>query len=37
LLPEELLPGDWPGTELRDEYDRFDRAYRALLREYFAH
>jgi phenylacetic acid degradation operon negative regulatory protein len=35
LLPEELLPRDWPGRELREEYDRFDRAYRALLREYF--
>lgn len=35
LLPEELLPRGWPGTELRTEYDRFDTAYRALLREYF--
>jgi phenylacetic acid degradation operon negative regulatory protein len=35
LLPEELLPRHWPGTELRDEYDRFDMAYRALLRDYF--
>jgi len=35
LLPEELLPRAWPGTELRSEYDRFDAAYRALLREYF--
>ena len=35
LLPEELLPRDWPGAALRDEYDRFDRAYRALLLEYF--
>lgn len=35
LLPEELLSRDWPGTALREEYDRFDRAYRALLREYF--
>jgi len=35
LLPEELLPRAWPGTELRTEYDRFDAAYRALLREYF--
>jgi phenylacetic acid degradation operon negative regulatory protein len=35
LLPEELLPRAWPGGELRAEYDRFDTAYRALLREYF--
>jgi phenylacetic acid degradation operon negative regulatory protein len=35
LLPEELLPRGWPGTGLRTEYDRFDTAYRALLREYF--
>lgn len=35
LLPEELLPREWPGSELRREYDRFDAAYRALLREYF--
>jgi len=35
LLPEELLPREWPGTGLREEYDRFDLAYRALLREYF--
>lgn len=35
LLPEELLPRGWPGAQLRDEYDRFDAAYRALLREYF--
>jgi len=35
LLPEELLPRAWPGASLRTEYDRFDTAYRALLREYF--
>lgn len=35
LLPEELLPRSWPGVGLRDEYDRFDAAYRALLRDYF--
>jgi phenylacetic acid degradation operon negative regulatory protein len=35
LLPEELLPREWPGRGLRDEYDRFDAAYRALLRDYF--
>ena len=35
LLPEELLPRDWPGSALRQEYDRFDAAYRAVLREWF--
>jgi phenylacetic acid degradation operon negative regulatory protein len=35
LLPEELLPSAWPGAALRAEYDRFDAAYRALLRDYF--
>jgi phenylacetic acid degradation operon negative regulatory protein len=35
LLPEELLPRGWPGAALRTEYDRFDAAYRALLRDYF--
>jgi phenylacetic acid degradation operon negative regulatory protein len=32
LLPDELLPGGWPGRPLRDEYDRYDAAYRAVLR-----
>lgn len=31
LLPPQLLPADWPGQELRDGYDVFDRAYRAVL------
>ena len=35
LLPEELLPRGWPGRALREDYDRFDLAHRALLREYF--
>jgi phenylacetic acid degradation operon negative regulatory protein len=35
LVPDEVLPSDWPGGALRKDYDRFDRAYRALLREYF--
>ena len=34
VLPPELLPPDWPGPELRHEYERFDVAYRALLREH---
>jgi len=35
LLPEELLPRGWPGTALRADYDRFDDAYRAVLRDWF--
>ena len=35
LLPEELLPTAWPGAALRAEYDRFDAAYRAVLRDWF--
>ena len=35
LLPAELVPPDWPGAELRKEYDRYDRAYRAVLRAWF--
>jgi phenylacetic acid degradation operon negative regulatory protein len=31
LLPDELLPGDWPGAELRARYDAFDRQYREML------
>jgi phenylacetic acid degradation operon negative regulatory protein len=36
LLPAELLPSRWPGRPLRDEYDRFDAAYRRVLRSWFA-
>ncbi len=35
LLPPALLPDDWPGAALRSEYDRYDRAYRAVLRAWF--
>jgi phenylacetic acid degradation operon negative regulatory protein len=31
LLPDELLPGGWPGDALRRDYDRYDDAYRAVL------
>jgi phenylacetic acid degradation operon negative regulatory protein len=31
LLPSDLLPGDWPGSELRRTYDRWDRRYRQAL------
>jgi phenylacetic acid degradation operon negative regulatory protein len=34
LLPQALLPRDWPGARLRDEYDRWDAGYRATLREW---
>ena len=36
LLPTELLPSDWPGPELRAEYERYDAAYRAVLVDWFA-
>ncbi len=36
LLPAELLPARWPGGALRGDYERFDVAYRALLRRWFA-
>lgn len=36
LLPDALLPDGWPGDALRQEYDRYDTAYRAVLREWFA-
>lgn len=35
LLPEALLPAGWPGAEVRAEYDRYDTAYRRLLRRWF--
>jgi phenylacetic acid degradation operon negative regulatory protein len=31
LLPEEILPGDWPGSLLRQRYAGWDRRYRRLL------
>lgn len=34
VLPAELLPSNWPGTELRRAYDAFESAYRAILREH---
>ena len=37
LLPGELLPAGWPGTSIRAQYDRYDRAYRHTLRDWFAH
>ena len=29
LLPPELTPDDWPGDDLRRDYDRYDEAWRA--------
>ncbi|MEU1309401.1 PaaX family transcriptional regulator C-terminal domain-containing protein [Streptomyces cinnamoneus] len=31
VLPEALLPADWPGERLRARYEAFDRDFRALL------
>lgn len=36
LLPAELLPPGWPGAALRQDYDRYDLAYRSVLRSWFA-
>lgn len=36
LLPSELLPAGWLGAPLRADYDRYDAAYRAVLRTWFA-
>jgi phenylacetic acid degradation operon negative regulatory protein len=33
-LPPELLPGHWPGKELRDRYAEFSVAYAERLRDY---
>ena len=35
LLPAELIADSWPGAELRSVYDRYDAAYRAVLRQWF--
>jgi phenylacetic acid degradation operon negative regulatory protein len=36
LLPDELAPRGWPGRPLRVDYDRYDAAYRTVLRTWFA-
>jgi phenylacetic acid degradation operon negative regulatory protein len=36
LLPSALLPAAWPGDPLRHDYDRYDAAYRTVLRTWFA-
>lgn len=35
LLPADLLPPRWPGTDVRAEYDAYDAAYRRVLRDWF--
>jgi len=34
LLPDPLLPADWPGPALRSAYDDFDSRYRSVLAEW---
>jgi len=34
VLPPELLPEDWPGADLREQFARFEQDYAARLREY---
>lgn len=34
LLPPSLVPADWPGDELRREYDRYDAVWRAAFRRH---
>ncbi|MEU1663696.1 PaaX family transcriptional regulator C-terminal domain-containing protein [Streptomyces sparsogenes] len=36
VLPDRLLPPDWPGADLRRRYDAFEREFRALLPRYAA-
>jgi phenylacetic acid degradation operon negative regulatory protein len=35
LLPDELVPPDWPGDELRKTYDLYDTSYKAHWRDWF--
>ncbi len=35
LLPDELVGTDWPGDDLRADYERYDAAYRSVLRSWF--
>jgi len=35
LLPAALLPARWPGADLRAEYDRYERAFQAVLRTWY--
>ena len=35
LLPPELLPRRWPGPSLREDYERYDAAFKSLWRDWF--
>jgi phenylacetic acid degradation operon negative regulatory protein len=35
LLPDELLPPTWPGATFRADYERYDRAFKSVWREWF--
>jgi phenylacetic acid degradation operon negative regulatory protein len=35
LLPAELLTAEWPGLDLRDAYERYDRAFKETWRQAF--
>lgn len=35
LLPPALLPASWPGAALRDDYERYEAAFKAVWREWF--
>ena len=35
LLPDELVPDAWPGPRLRADYDRYDRAFKTVWRDWF--
>jgi phenylacetic acid degradation operon negative regulatory protein len=37
LLPREVLPGGWPGPELRDAYRKYQRAFSTAATEWFRH
>jgi phenylacetic acid degradation operon negative regulatory protein len=34
-LPAALCPAGWPGDALRDEYERYDRAFKRVWRDWF--
>jgi phenylacetic acid degradation operon negative regulatory protein len=34
-LPAALCPASWPGTDLRADYDRYDRAFKQVWRDWF--
>jgi len=35
LLPAALLPRGWPGAALREAYDRYDAAFKTLMRDWY--